>query len=342
MVNLHMKNKRLKFVLIFLYIAVAVLFVLPSNFQAITPGNVTNVDTVFELKDTETSDNFFTVSVISYFRVTHFQKFLATLDKRIDLSKRTEYDESLSFSDTVKQGKISKESSINSSIIAAYEFSRKYQEEKRLTHIDPISIDYVYQGFITYYATNYLNIGDIIVKINNQSFSDYATQLEYLRSLIQTKDTILFTLDDGKMIEIKESTSFIFYPKYLIEKTIPQLEVQKALLASGGPSGGMIQTLSLVASLLKLNLQDLKIAGTGTIEMDANYTIGQIGGILQKTHTVIKNKMDYFIVPDYYRTSLDIEAIEMRKLSDKIKIIYVTNLEDAMERLVDIYEEHIL
>ena len=65
-------------------------------------------------------------------------------------------------------------------------------------------------------------------------------------------------------------------------------------------------------------------------------------GILQKHIQSSKIRWIILLFQIIICTSLDIEAIEMRKLSDKIKIIYVTNLEEAMERLVDIYEEHIL
>ncbi|MDR4968073.1 MAG: S16 family serine protease, partial [Acholeplasmataceae bacterium] len=64
----------------------------------------------------------------------------------------------------------------------------------------------------------------------------------------------------------------------------------------GGPSGGMIQTLSIYASLLKLNIGDLKIAGTGTIEMSGK--IGRVGGVPQKMYTGLYQNIDVFIVPE--------------------------------------------
>jgi Lon-like protease len=86
----------------------------------------------------------------------------------------------------------------------------------------------------------------------------------------------------------------------------------------------MMQTLSIYASLLKLNIGDLKIAGTGTIQMSGN--IGPIGGIRQKIYTAKYQKVDVFFIPEvHYQSILDIEI--------GYELVVVRTIEEAVEWL---------
>lgn len=54
-----------------------------------------------------------------------------------------------------------------------------------------------------------------------------------------------------------------------------------------------MQSLNIYVSLLKLNFGDLKIAGTGTINLDGS--VGAIGGAVQKYTPQIELKLIYIL-----------------------------------------------
>lgn len=95
----------------------------------------------------------------------------------------------------------------------------------------------------------------------------------------------------------------------------------------GGPSAGLAFTLALVDDLTPGELTGgQKIATTGTMEGDGS--VGEIGGVEQKTISVKKAGAKLFIVP---RT----EADEAKKYAGSMKVVGVDNLEQAIDALRD-------
>jgi PDZ domain-containing protein len=94
----------------------------------------------------------------------------------------------------------------------------------------------------------------------------------------------------------------------------------------GGPSAGLAFTLALMNVLTSGQLTGgLKIATTGTIEPDG--TVGDVGGVAQKTVAVRSSGAVAFLVPpDEYATAL-------ANAGKKLKVIKVTTLEDALNAL---------
>jgi PDZ domain-containing protein len=93
----------------------------------------------------------------------------------------------------------------------------------------------------------------------------------------------------------------------------------------GGPSAGLAFTLALVDDLTPGELTGgQKIATTGTMSSDG--TVGEVGGVEQKTRSVKKAGAKLFLVP----TS---EAEEARKYAGSMKVIGVDNLEQAIDAL---------
>ncbi len=94
----------------------------------------------------------------------------------------------------------------------------------------------------------------------------------------------------------------------------------------GGPSAGLAFTLSVIDVLTPGELTGGKnVATTGTIELDGS--VGEIGGIKQKTISVRDSGAVMFIVPAS-------EAAEAQKYAgSKLKIVGVKNLEEALTAL---------
>ena len=110
--------------------------------------------------------------------------------------------------------------------------------------------------------------------------------------------------------------------------TTPKVDISFAS-NEAGPSGGLITALSIYNKLVKEDITNgLTIAGTGTMEADGS--IGSIGGIEYKLKGASR-KADVFLVPEgeNYEDALKLQ----KKKKYKIKIISVSSLEDAVNKL---------
>lgn len=100
--------------------------------------------------------------------------------------------------------------------------------------------------------------------------------------------------------------------------------------SESGPSGGFMVTLAIYNQLIDNDISnDLKIAGTGTIDIEGN--IGSIGGVKYKLKGAVDSKSDIFLVPagENYE-----EAIKyQKKYHYDIKIIGISTFEEAIEKL---------
>lgn len=91
----------------------------------------------------------------------------------------------------------------------------------------------------------------------------------------------------------------------------------------GGPSAGLMFTLEIINALTEEDLtHGRRIAGTGTI--DAEGTVGAIGGMRQKAFGAIDAGADYLLAPAKNYE----EAVEAA--GDDIVVVKVASIEDAM------------
>ncbi len=99
----------------------------------------------------------------------------------------------------------------------------------------------------------------------------------------------------------------------------------------GGPSAGLAWTLTLVDLLTEGELTGgNRIAVTGTMNYDSDFTVGAIGKVEQKTYAAREQGIEYFIVPE-------VNAAAARSAAgDEIRIIGVTTLQDAVDALVEL------
>ena len=104
------------------------------------------------------------------------------------------------------------------------------------------------------------------------------------------------------------------------------LEVDIALENVGGPSAGLMFALGIIE---KMTVEDLTkgqvIAGTGTI--DAQGTVGPIGGIRHKMHGALNDGATWFLAP------ADNCPDVLGHIPDGLEVIPVATLEDAIEAL---------
>jgi Lon-like protease len=298
MIKLLKQYKKILIILSFPYVYLLMVLVMPTQMAVTAPGGLTRVVDSIQLENVEFVDNFNTVYVYSYNPITPFQSFVLSNDKTMNVYEMTARQRDTSWKDDYTAGQIQKLVSLKTSIIKAYDLA--HDQDNR------ISIDYYYAGlYLTYRPSRLtdLKVGDKIVAINginysghtHESFLALAYQNEVTFTILRTEEdlgvyhTVTYQYDE-------DDSRMIFYPNYEIESASPNFTLPGLDGLVGGPSGGMIQTLSIYASLLKLNIGDLKIAGTGTIEMSGK--IGRVGGVPQKMYTALYQNIDVFIVPE--------------------------------------------
>jgi Lon-like protease len=93
----------------------------------------------------------------------------------------------------------------------------------------------------------------------------------------------------------------------------------------GGPSAGLAFALDLLEELGRDVDQGNRIAVTGALELDG--TVGEVGGLKQKTIGVERAGIKVFLVP------AGDNAAEARRYADGIRIVPVTSFQQALRRL---------
>ena len=285
------KHKLTTLLLVVIYVFLVFSFTYRLPNQSLTlKGNLTPVSTtVGEPVD----PHFYTIYVVSMDRPTLFQYFVATLSKQIDISPMPQAYEGISALDQYKMGQISEEISYQYAMITAYTQANLVD--------NTIQIDYEQQGYIVSYvesAQKGIRLGDILIEVDGVK-QDEVTQNEFF-GYFSNQDTVqVVVLRDGEAVELTlnklasvDRYGIRLEPYFDIETT-PSFISTYGKDFIGGPSGGMIQTLDIYMKLLHIDLKTLKIAGTGTIELDG--TIGEIGGIEQKIYTAYDHDIDLFL-----------------------------------------------
>jgi Lon-like protease len=93
----------------------------------------------------------------------------------------------------------------------------------------------------------------------------------------------------------------------------------------GGPSAGLAFALDLMEELGRDVDHGNRVAVTGALELDG--TVGQIGGVKQKTIGVGREGINVFLVP------AGENAAEARRYADGIRIVPVTSFQQALRSL---------
>lgn len=317
-------NKTIFNTVIFAYIYLMMAIAIPSNFTAIAPNHTQGVYELFEVEGAESNEIFYSVSVLSMDYITPYARMIYQLYDKFDVSPMSKYTLDLTLKEMSLRGTIQKDASYEQAIVSAYTEANKIDSL--------ITIDYEYEGMIIEYRESVfkdLKIGDLIIDIDDLSFDNYYDMARYF---LDNDSLTLKILRNDKVNNIKiEKNSFHvfnFYPKYNIIDTNPKYHINYNQEYSKGPSAGFMYTLSLYYDLLNINLPNLKIVGTGTIRY--NSSIGEIGGLKQKVYTAISEKIKYFIVPSS-------QYNEVKHLKNKITLIEVNNLEEAVLKINEIF-----
>lgn len=310
--------------IVIIYVMLLIFFCTPTNYAIIAPGGVTNLDQAFTIDQVEMDDHFYSIYVYSQDPITLFQYVLLRNNPNYEISLMTTRQSDTSILDGVVQGNISKIASYQTSLIKAYELAHVKDEL--------ITIDYDYLGLIIYdfpRRINEISIGDLIIGVDGYNLSESnfedSTSLAYQREVeytIQRSDGSIYTYTYHYQ---EDDVLFWFFPSYDIKDANPSFSYSDFNVI-GGSSGGLMQTLNIYVSLLKLNITNVKIAGTGTIEMDGS--IGKIGGIREKIITAEREQMDVFFIPESH---ID----DIAGLNYSYELVVVNTIDEAVNWLYE-------
>lgn len=321
------KSKPLLITMAVLYTLLIFALTIPFNaYKVSLPGNLTPISKEIKIADSKSNNEFYSVSVLSYNKVTLFQLLVSNLKNEIDVTlNNNEVSSELSFF----RGSLLEELSYQYAIINAY---LKAQEE------DPnIMIDYSLESFVVTNSNNEnINAGERFTHVNNIDIREF-TKIEladFLKPLNEATLTVIDLENETlKEVEIFKTDGYfnISVDKYFqINKATPSYETFYERDYSVGPSGGLLQALEIYATLRGIKLNKT-ISGTGTITPSGE--VGAIGGVKQKLYAAknFKKKVDVFFIPKFnYEEAKDVYD-KMKKKS--YKLVEVSDFNEAIEEL---------
>ena len=317
------------FILI-IYIPIIVITTTRTNYSLILKGDTTKFNSVVDI-DTDYIEegSFSTIYVISMDKSTVFQNLITAGLPTVEKYKMSTSYTHLSDIETYKAGKIDYYSSIEIAIINAYTYAKLDD--------DSINIDYKFKSFdVTWYKKDsQFKIGDEIIGINDISNDSEIGLYNGLRAL-KDQDTI-HIIRNNKPLDIiwqKNIDSVSITKRYEInyDTIFPKLKIKDTNV--GGPSGGLLQTLSIYNKLTKDDLtHGKKIAGTGTINSDGS--VGEIGGIREKIPTALDDNIDVFFCPKGNYNDAK-EAYDFLNGRSKMQLIEIDNFKDAIKYLKEL------
>lgn len=290
------KHKRVAFLTATFYVFFVVLFSvrIPGK-EIVLKGGLTLTSDIINVDETNLDNHFYTIYVLSMDKPTLFQYFIACLDKKIDIQNIHKGYLGYTMQDYYKMGQIDEALSFQNALITAY---------TKASSTSDAHIDLSLEGYIVTYLDkrqSFLELGDLIISVNNKE-AKHISKVDFFLEFSQHESVNIILIRNGhtkavvvKPLEPTGKYGFSMSAEYSLT-TIPSVENKSQKDLIGGPSGGLIQTLSIYTDLLNISLKGLKVSGTGTI--DSNGIVGPIGGIKQKIYTVATKDIDLFFVPN--------------------------------------------
>lgn len=318
--------------IIFLLLSFIVFF-FPVNYYVIVGGNINDIGNRVSVVGEYKSKGSFNISYVSELKGRLGPYLLSYIIPSWERESANyyKYDEKESIEDIEFRNRLDLATTNGNATKWAYELANKeYRAIDTKVYVISVSSEY----------NSELKVGDQIIKFDDVKIDNVTAAREYLGNL-EEKDKIKVTVmrndkEHSFDVRVYESEGRKIIGVYLQEvneyETDPDVKI-KFKANESGPSGGLITTLAIYDKLTKSDLtKGLKIAGTGTIEEDG--TIGAIGGVKYKLMGAVKNKADVFLVP--MEKNYD-ECVKLQKEKNyKIKIIGVSNIKEAIEKLEEL------
>ena len=303
---------------------------IPLNYYIVVGGGTSDVSSRIKVTDKYESKGSFNISYVTELKgtlITYGLSYIIPTWERED-ANNYKYNTDESIKDIEFRSDLDLTDANEKAKYWAYTLADKEIKEKS----SKLYIITVLEGFDTA-----LKVQDQVLSMDGNSYEDFREYQKYLQTKNENDVIEVKVLRNNKEKVVK--TKLYKYKDRLMlgvglqnvkeYNTNPKVDI-KFKRSESGPSGGLITTLEIYNQLTEKDLtHGYKIAGTGTIEADG--TIGEIGGIEHKILGAVDDDSDYFLAPagDNYKDAVKYQ--KNKKL--KIKIIKVENIEDAIAKL---------
>lgn len=220
------------------------------------------------------------------------------------------------------RNKVMLDNSIQNATFVAYNYAGKKIDIKEKENI-----------VIATTKDNGIEIGDIILSIDDKEVENVDTIKNYLNTLKPNDEVVIklkrgnkekevkITLDKDKIIGIMVITNYTFDTEDDVDIAFKTGE--------GGSSGGLVLALGIYSQITGEDiLKGRNIAGTGTIDAAGN--VGEIDGIKYKIAGAVRKHMDVVLVSPYNYEEAK-KVIEENHYN--IELVKVNNFKEAIEYL---------
>ena len=314
-------KNNIKYILILVIVGIIANYPLPYYIEA--PGGTIDITNRIDIDGGYVSKGSLNLLYVTEYRGNVMTYLMGLVLPSFDIEKQEERQISNeSAQDIYIRNRVMLENSIDNATILAYRHANK-----------TVNITGYNNVILANYNDNDLKIGDNIISIDDVKVSNLidikneldkkeANQTITISVMRDNKEhSFKIKLDDEKKLGIIVQTDY----EYELD---PEINI-KFKTSESGSSGGLMLALSIYNAITSEDItHGLKVAGTGTIDIEGN--VGEIGGIKYKIMGAVRNKMDLVFVP----TANYDEAIKVKKEHNyDIDIIKVNTFEEALNYL---------
>ena len=315
----------------FLLFCVVLTFILlfPLDYYITTGGGVSDIDNRVYIEDSYKSKGSLNISYVTQLRGDVLTYGLSYIMPNWEREKYSEYK--IDDEETLKNLEFRNKLELDYSNSNATYWGFKLANEDVKLVSSKIYVVYVFKEFNTKFK-----VQDELISINDKTYNSVIDYIKYINTLDVGDYVDVKVLRNNKEVFFKskinesENRKILGISLTCINKYKTSKDVKFKFKGNeSGPSGGLMTTLDIYNKLTKTDItKGLKIAGTGTIEVDGS--IGEIGGVKHKVLGAANGKVDVFLVPkENYKEC--VKTVKDNKL--KIKIIKVSNIKDAIDKL---------
>ena len=308
-----------------IYITIILLFTVPTNYEIYSPGGLIDISKRININNDFKLEGSFNLTYVSGKKGIIPFVLLSYIIPSWDLKSIDEHRiENESYAQMEAREELYLKSGVQNSIIYAFDEAN-------------IDIELLNPKLVVLYvleeAESEFEVKDEIKKIGNKEITSYEDFVEEISKYEENDDVEITVLRNDKLVvttsKIKnisdnKKLGIMVLSLYDIESD-PSVEFMYKK-AETGSSGGLMNALYIYSVITKTDLtKGDKIAGTGTMEADG--TIGEIGGLKYKIKGAVNNNATVFITGSanieeakeiIKENNYDIELIEAESFSDII------------------------
>ena len=262
------------------------------DYSVYSPGGLINVDERISNRE-YTSSGSFNMTYVSYRKGSIMNLLIAKMLPTYDIIKNEDITLSNEdINDMMNRDNIQiLEAVSNATLISYTEAGKKADVTKEY--------DYIY--YIDPTAKTNLKVGDLITSCDDKKVEKYDDVYNCVQSHKTSEDVIIKVIRNNREItttsKLNDNNIIGVVMKRIFNYDLDPKMTYKYDKNESGSSGGLMLALAMYNSMVEDDItKGMKIAGTGTIELDGS--VGEISGVKYKLKGAVKNKVDLFIVPE--------------------------------------------